>query len=65
MKRNADTSLSTEFPPATPAEPGYSQWLERQLQLALTDLDNLNRVEIEHDTVFAELDSLIAMLHQR
>lgn len=65
MKRNADISLTSESPPATPAEPDYSQWLERQLQLAQGDLDDPNREEIEHDKVFADLDSLIAKYRRR
>lgn len=65
MKRIANTSLTTESPSATPAEPGYSQWLERQLQLAQADLDDPNREEIEHNEVFAELDSLIAKYEKR
>ncbi len=60
MKRSHETSLTTETPPATPAEPGYSQRLERELEEAQADLDDPNREEIEHDAVFAALDNLIA-----
>ena len=65
MKRDTDTSLTEESPPATPAEPGYSEWLERQLELAQADLDDPDRQELEHDEVFAELDSTIAKHEKR
>jgi hypothetical protein len=65
MKRVSDTPLTAASPPATPADPGYSQWLKRQLQQAQADLDDPNREEIEHDEVFADLDNLITKHEKR
>ncbi len=61
--RNDSGSLTRDVP--SPPEAGYAEWLRTQLEQAVADLDDTDRVEIEHDTVFAELDRLIAEHEKR
>ncbi len=61
--QNDSEALTRDVP--SRAESGYAEWLRTQLEQAVADLDDPDRVEIEHDRVFAELDRLIAEHEKR
>ena len=60
VKADDIDTLTTEIPAGTSTEPGYDQWVKGELIQAVADLDDPDREEIEHDTVFAKLDGIIA-----
>ncbi|MEZ5823278.1 MAG: hypothetical protein R3C97_00560 [Geminicoccaceae bacterium] len=59
MSIESDTNL-TEIRPGTVAEKDYQAWLDRQLAQAVSDLDHPDRHDIDHETLFGELDRIIA-----